>query len=545
MNENNNPNINQNLNSTETPMPTTPNYMPNMSSLNQTNGSNSTVTQVDNSIPTRSAYHQSLEPQNMANQYPNGASFSEPTPINNQGVSAIPEFTPNSNPTSSMNTFSSPQKENNNPFEQQASSNGMNNFTGGFNNNLPPVTNNINQDEPDDTFTEPKKKSAAPVIIIILLLLILGGGAYYYFIFDNPGKIFTSYTEKLLSPLTNIKDHDKFNSTYSVDYSLITADETVAPLYELLSKFTFSGSIGYEKNTNEGSVIFNSTYDGKSLPSIQMMLDMKDGGTSYLYAKDLYDKPIKGTTDSTSESNTESIDISVADYKELFTSITEVATDTLSSANYTKTYIKLDGTYVKKITLNLDKATTEKFYKGLLNSDKFMSSYAKITSSTEAEIADSINEEIANLKDVVEELSLYVGIINNEFIMLEDNGGADGELKITKKNNTYSFEYSENYTLTYQGDITINNSSANDTSISLNLDLLDEKTTVKLNFSYKTDYTKGLDTFDTTNAVESSSISEEDTMNIMEKLLKNDAISKFLTDSGLDNYLSGGLTSEA
>ena len=74
---------------------------------------------------------------------------------------------------------------------------------------------------------------------------------------------------------------------------------------------------------------------------------------------------------------------------------------------------------------------------------------------------------------------------------------------------------------------------------------MDEKTTVKLNFSYKTDYTKGLDTFDTTNAVESSSISEEDTMNIMEKLLKNDAISKFLTDSGLDNYLSGGLTSEA
>ena len=62
MNENNNPNINQNLNSTETPMPTTPNYMPNMSSLNQTNESNSTVTPVDNSIPTRSAYHQSLEP---------------------------------------------------------------------------------------------------------------------------------------------------------------------------------------------------------------------------------------------------------------------------------------------------------------------------------------------------------------------------------------------------------------------------------------------------------------------------------------------------
>ena len=88
----------------------------------------------------------------------------------------------------------------------------------------------------------------------------------------------------------------------------------------------------------------------------------------------------------------------------------------------------------------------------------------------------------------------------------------------------------------YQGKITITKNS-NQTSISLSIDLLEEKTSVKLNMTTKLDETKGIDELDTSNTVNIDEISEDDMTNIMENLLDNDAITSLLKDTGLDSFL--------
>lgn len=524
MNENNNPNINQNIDSTPI-IPNTPNPTYQANTINQFSGVNQN--NQESSIPTRSEYHQPIDDSTQTNQYQGAHTFNQPVEnnpqtfnneiptenINNSVVSSIPGYISNSNQVNNMNSFNNNQPVQQ-PMPNQEPSDSMNNFSGGFDNNIPPVNNNINLDEPDDTFAEPKKKSAAPVIIIIiLLLLIAGAGAFYYFIYDTPDKVIASYTEKMLSSLNKLKTTDKYNMTYSVDYTLTGEDETYKSMYEILNKFTFTGSLG--KENNKSSFILNSMYQNTTQGSVEMLYDDKLG-TLYAYNEYIYDKPIKFTGGSSTTNNTSSAS---ANIEELFDAVKEVATDTLISANSTKTYTKLNNQYVKKITLILDKTTIEKFYKGLLNSDKFMSNYSKITFSTEYEISEKINEKISSLKDTTEELSLYVGIVNNEFIMFEDNCGADHELKITKKDNTYSFEYSSDYTLNLQGKITITKNTTGDTTVALDIDLLQEKIGLQLNFAYKIDYTKGIDNLDITNAVDYNTLPMEDVMEITNKLL--------------------------
>ena len=469
---------------------------------------------INQDIPTRSEYHnsntQNEQPLNVIPQQPvnEGTNTGLSTQNNLLGSYSIP--TDNTN-----------QKE---PNNQPPVS------------NVPPVSNNNN--ETDDTFTEPKKKPIALIIIIILLVLLASGAAVYYFIIDNPKTIFQSYADKLLdsTKILNNQGYEKYNLEYSLDFDITTSDEEYEYLYAILSDFTFNGNIGYDKSQDSASIIINSNYSDKALPSIHMLTKSSEN-TSYLSLKELYPKTIKVESEEDSlTDDTQKVDTSIDDYKQVYNSFLTALKESMANAKYTKSYTKLNDKLVKKITINIDKSLVETLITKLLNDEKFIASYAKIMNITEGEVSDELNEELSNLEDKTEVLSIYLGIINNEFNMLDIDAGEDGQIKITKENDTYQFEYSENYTLMYQGKITITKNS-NQTSISLSIDLLEEKTSVKLNMTTKLDETKGIDELDTSNTVNIDEISEDDMTNIMEKLLDNDAITSLLKDTGLDSFL--------
>ena len=267
------------------------------------------------------------------------------------------------------------------------------------------------------------------------------------------------------------------------------------------------------------------------------MLTKSSENISYLSLKELYPKTIKVESEEDSlTDDTQKVDTSIDDYKQVYNSFLTALKESMANAKYTKSYTKLNDKLVKKITINIDKSLVETLITKLLNDEKFSASDAKIMNITETEVSDELNEELSNLEDKTEVLSIYLGIINNEFNMLDIDAGEDGQIKITKENDTYQFEYSENYTLMYQGKITITKNS-NQTSISLSIDLLEEKTSVKLNMTTKLDETKGIDELDTSNTVNIDEISEDDMTNIMTKLLDNDAITSLLKDTGLDSFL--------
>ena len=510
-------NTEPNNNGLNTNQPSIPNYNLNNIAGNsnpQTLGQTTNQNPINQDIPTRSEYHN----LNAQNEQPLNIIPKQPV---NEGTNAGLSIQNNLLGSSGTPTDNTNQQE---PNNQPPVS------------NIPPASNNNN--ETDDTFTEPKKKPIALIIIIILLILLVGGAAVYYFIIDNPKTIFQSYTDKLLdsTKIFNNQGYEKYNLEYSLDFDITTSDEEYEYLYAILSDFTFNGNIGYDKSQDAASIILNWNYSDKDLPSIHMLTKSSEN-TAYLSLKELYPKTIKVESEEDSlTDDTQKIDTSIDDYKQVYSSFLTALKESMANAKYTKSYTKLNDKLVKKITININKSLVETLITKLLNDEKFIASYAKIMNTTEAKVSDELNKELSNLKDKTEVLSIYLGIINNEFIMLDIDAGEDGQIKITKENDTYQFEYSENYTLMYQGKITITKNS-NQTSISLSIDLLEEKTSVKLNMTTKLDETKGIDELDTSNAISIDEISEDDMTNIMIKLLENDAITSLLKDTGLDSFL--------
>lgn len=399
------------------------------------------------------------------------------------------------------------------------------------NNGLGTVPTQINNNEKDNTFTEIKKKPIGAIIAIILLLLIIGGGAAYYFIIDNPQRIFTAALDRGLNSIKNIENYNKYNLEYSLDIDLTGDNEEYKELYEIASKIAFSGSLG--KDNSSQSVVLNTTYDKKALPSIQLF---SENNTVYLSVKDLLDKVIK--VENTIETEDESISTDINDYKVVIDSLVKALKETMESANYSKKYTKLNDKYVKQITLTLDKEFNNTFFTKLINDEKFIDSFAKIDGSTPEEVSDMLNDSLTTDEEGVELVSLYLGIINNEFIMISNDAGADYQIKINKEDNKYSFEYSEDYTLMYQGNVIIKKDTEKESELMLEVDLLDEKTVVKLDYKANLDTSKGVDKLDTKNAISVEELTEEDLYNMLFKLLENDAINAIVKDTGLDSLMN-------
>lgn len=409
----------------------------------------------------------------------------------------------------------------------------LNNISQGGN-NLPPTENKM-----DDSFVEPKKKPIALIIIMILLVLIIAGCAIYYFVLDNPQKLFLKTYDNALSLIQNgnTEEYEQYNYEYSIDLDIISNNQEEQYIYDILNDLTFSGNIGYSKTDNQGSIILNTLYKDNQLPSIQMLLELEENGNSYIYLKDLYSQVLK--VESTSEISEEDIDINSQDYQIVLNSFTKAVRETLENAKYTKEYTKVDNENVKKITVDLDKKFKETVITKLLNDEKFIESYASIYGTTPEELTDSLNETLSNLNDDITKVSIYLSIFNNEFIKLEIDDGEKEQIELTKKENSYYFEYSENYTLVYQSDLTINKLTEEEIDISLNIDNLEEEISFKFNLNSKIDTTKGVDKLSTDNAVLIDDLTEDDIYEILLKLFENDGIMELLEDTGLDDYLMG------
>lgn len=547
MNENNNPNNNPtNLNGNISyPNQTNPNTMNNNlnntmnnpTPMNNINNPTNIPPSIDNPIPTRSDVYQT-------NYSTNPLDSNQSTSMNQPISTPIPNSMPTNYNEGVNNNMNQGQTNVEEPFNQ------VNN---NFNNNvpIPPINTNTPPSsipEEDNTFTEPKKKHVGGIIAVLLLLLIIGGGLYYYFIYDNPKKIFNTYTDALFNSASKYVDIidkentlEQYNIRYNIDLDLITSDEELKPLYDIINNLTFKGNYGYSKNEGIGSIILNTTYKDTSLPTIHSVVELKDNGSVYLYAKDLYSKAIKvdDTTTSTTESSS-NIDTNANDYKIVLSETINTYKEVLSTATYKKEYTKLNDKYVKKVSIIIDKTFVETVITKLMNNEKYLTSYAKVMGLTLEEAKSEYQDELSNLTDNYEELSLYLDILNNNFIMITLDAGEDGILKITKDNNTYNFEYSEEYTLKYQGSITINTKTDKELSLSLEFGLLEEETTVKLNMSTEIDTTIGYDKISTNETISLEDLSESDLMKIMESFMSNEAISQILSDTGLDEYLASG-----
>lgn len=386
----------------------------------------------------------------------------------------------------------------------------------------------VDREMDDDTFKEPKNTHTGTIILILLLVILLGGGIYYYFVLDNPKMIFKVFTKEItkMIPYEEYSGYDEFNITYDIDATINDAMGKDNKIYNIINKVGFKGRIGYDKDKKMSSLVMNNTYDDELLPVIKMLVT---DDNMYVNIEEVYDKTIKieKVLDKDGSSNNSSVTID--DYKYLFQKDIDTFKSGLDNANYRKEYVKLDDKYVKKITLVIDEEFRDKYNKTLLQDNEYTSIYKNVYGE------EFTQEDIFGDADI--ELSIYLGILNNEFLMFEENDMSDSneQLKITKAIDKYNYEYSQDYTLMYSGSVQIKNNDKDMTALIV-VNSLEDNYKLELKLNYNIDTSIGIDEVDTDTAVSYKDIViDEDSL--LEKLLKNKAIRKIITGVDLDNIL--------
>lgn len=388
-------------------------------------------------------------------------------------------------------------------------------------------------DEMELSFEDINKGSVGKIIFfIILLLLLIGGISYYYFIFDSPKRIFLTSTNKLIEK-TNIeaeglnKDID-----YKIDLNFISnnkeEDQSIKTYLDIINELTIEGYHREKNDTYQENMLIN--YKDKLLLDGALLL--KDENNAYLKINNLYDKvihlPLEDlTTEDEKDTSKKENNAELEDYKIVINNFIKHLTDTMKNANYKKTYTKLNDQYVKKITLLCDKEFNSMMYDKLIHDEEFIKSYAKINSQTEEEIIDEFNEEISLLEDYIEEISLYLTIFDNKFIMLEDDA-EDDYFKVEKNENKYYYEYTEDNNLLTKGYVEYQVSN-NKHFLTLSLEDTKEQLIIESDIEYTFD-TKDIENLNTESTIKYEAIPEADLTKIITSLTENDAFKQLIQD---------------
>ena len=386
------------------------------------------------------------------------------------------------------------------------------------------------KDEIDAYFSDAKKKSfPIGIIFLLLLLIIIGGCAYYYFVLDSPKNIFLTILNNTLTDIEeNNSDYEKVNIDFSLDTNMITNNQEYIEMVDILNEISLSGNIGEDLTSKKIYLQLNTLYEEKDLLGMDIYYE---DDILYLQLNNLYSKVIK---ESLSEEDKTNINETFENYdynlqKQLTESLSKNIAESLKNANYTKEYVELNNTYVKKITLLIDKKLMEDFYNKLLDDELFMESYSTLEGITESKLSEKINEKIDNLDEKISKISLYLSILKNKFSMLELITEKE-RITIIKEDNEYNYKYYEYQIIKYQGYVTLEKNNNNNYKVSFSIEDIEEQLNIELNLDLSYEYDKDIKKIDTTNAIDSNSLTESDINEISTNITKNETLNKLIED---------------
>ena len=387
------------------------------------------------------------------------------------------------------------------------------------------------KDEIEAYFSDAKRKSfPTGIIFFILILMLIVGCGYYYFVIDSPKSIFITILNNLSNNL-EIKENNKdiINFDFSLDLNLLTPKKDYIDLTNIINELSINGNIGIDSNKQEEYLSVNALYQEKDLFGIYSYFTKKE---MYLKLNNIYDKVLKS---SFTEEEMKEIDkmYEVTDKEnentdKLIESLIENAVKILKDAKYTKTYEKLDKTYVKKLNVLVDTKLLKNFYNNLINDSNFIESYSRLENITE----EKTKEIFTNLKNKLDneklELTIYLSALNNEFIKLEFNYD-DIRLVLTKDINEIKYKYYEEDIIKYQGYIYFKDNESN-YQISLSLEDIEAELIVELNSEIEIKHGDKINSLDTTNTNELESLTEDDYYKIEKNIANNENLNKLLTN---------------
>lgn len=388
--------------------------------------------------------------------------------------------------------------------------------------------------------TEPSKKNKMPIMVgILVLVVLLAVVGFSYFVMKAPKSIFTRSINKLYKNTeSELKENVKSLSTnFELKFNVDGEAET-KEIASIINNITLSGNVDIDYINKLFMVTFNSKYDNDELLDAEVQYQK---GSAYVLLNNVFDKYIVVNDMNEMDNYFEKAQIT-EDHKILITEIKKALINSLKSKFFekTKTELEINGKKEKvtKNTLKLTRENMVEISKDLLetlkNDDKFLESYSKINDTDVATVKSDIQESIdgisgENFNEDNGEISLYTKGLFNELVELEiviKDSDETQKMALTKTDNN---NYVLRLVTTDNEEIILNIYATKENEIiNLKLSTIVENQNISLEMKYGYDYNKEVNLKDVSNNVNINELTEEQMIEIMNKLSQNSGVQKIM-----------------
>lgn len=380
---------------------------------------------------------------------------------------------------------------------------------------------------------EEKKKHYGFLIFLIVLLILLAGAVWFYFlVLCAPKTILKKTVSKVADALNSEEEYSQLQGgslAISIDYDSTEENATL----ELLKNLKINMDYAIDYKTMEGYLKADAIYKENSAFAFESVF--KNGKQFYLQVPDYLDKVLRLELEEVELKDSE---VSREDLLYVYEKSKDAFFNSLKKENYSssKEEIVIAGEKQKarKSSIILSPSELQRVANEICATLKEDDRYVKIMASlldiSEVEVRNSLSEKVELDEGI--EIHVYTTGYKNDFAKLELVDDSKESISIEKASSKqYNFAVKlEDFET--QGSVTIEN---NDVTIQLNYNM--EEITLKVTVKGSTKSLETLPTFDTTNSVSIEELTEEDYLNMIEKIQQNQLFIDFASE--MMPYLEG------
>ena len=403
---------------------------------------------------------------------------------------------------------------------------------------------------------KPKKKGkiVLGIILAIILIAIIALVAVYFLVFSKPDYIFSKTIDDLLT--VNKETYNSTKVTTEISPTIELKDFSLDELYIDINKIKFlvGAQMDYQ---NPGEIVdLGLSYDDEDIISGRLYYE---DGTVYVHLNDLLDQNIRYDVDEEQldqmselfdltkiQNKLENADVAITIFKNELKE--QMASNGSFEAN--KEDIDLNGetTSVDKFTYTVNEeelvGIIGTICDNLANNDEFLECFEESPKADLENLAQDMEDIDEDAFDNNNELriSLYTKGILHDIIGMEvelysdENEELSINLTIVKETDnliSVNFTQGKKYiNASIENNIEEQSEEKQSGNAKVSLEISDLGT-IGLDIDYEASFNQGIDEFDTKNSVEIDDISEEDAMEMMEKLMERPLIKE-----GIEQYIN-------
>lgn len=398
--------------------------------------------------------------------------------------------------------------------------------------------------------TQKKKGKIIPVIISLVVILALAFGGYYIltsspkYVFD---KAFESATNYLIESMYKTSKYNTAQGEGKLNYEINTTDETMKELTKVLNGITLDYNYAVDFTNKLVSFDLNSNYNNEKLIDLKMYTENQKG---YFLLKNVFEKYI--SVDIEEYDEIFKVKEEQENVKVIINSIEKAYKKSLTKEDYKKekTQITINNKEEKvtKNSLVIDKNNIkrilEDFLTTLKNDSEFVKAVENLIQDEEIDVKTELENLITELKEEpVEEagnitVSIYTKgllkeVVKYEIELIEED--IKGTVEITKAEEgkyTYKITSEGQEVVTGTMNITVKEKAKkieSDIELTMNVNNMFD---LKINTSVKETYGVKVEKENVTNSISIDELTEEDTNNIMTKIMENKGFANLMMEIG-------------